>query len=334
MTSLLPALIGYLVGEFVLMSKALRERTRRFDRGAYVAHGCVVAFCLFLVLLWDTHSVGSSLIAGLIIGLGHVLVEFVMNILRAVLERAEGRLDSWFGRFDRGLYLVTLFLLEQVSHFFLVALVTWLIWSRSNFLGNLPHHLSQLFMGGVTLQSKSRGLYFAFVTLLGSFGAAEFLKIVLSHSFNPATAKKMPAVSPPVHDPAPSPAFAASQAAVAVMPDAKPDDRIPLVELVRAMADWLRTLIATVRSQGPTTLVDELPLGTGRWIGITERVMMMMMVALNAWQGVGFIIAAKSMARFQELNTREKGEYYIIGTLMSSIIGVAMGLLLINVKFQ
>lgn len=69
----------------------------------------------------------------------------------------------------------------------------------------------------------------------------------------------------------------------------------------------------------------------GKYIGIFERTIVLTLVLYGAWSAVGFVLAAKSIARFNELNNKEFAEYYLIGTLLSALIAVAGGLLLKSV---
>jgi hypothetical protein len=68
----------------------------------------------------------------------------------------------------------------------------------------------------------------------------------------------------------------------------------------------------------------------GRMIGILERMPALTLVLIGQWGGLGLIMAAKSIARFRDLDQREFSEYYLIGTLASLLVAVATGLL---VKF-
>lgn len=67
--------------------------------------------------------------------------------------------------------------------------------------------------------------------------------------------------------------------------------------------------------------------GSGRAIGILERVLLLPLVILGEWGGIGLILAAKSLARFKELDSRPFAEYYLIGTLTSVVVATATGLL-------
>jgi hypothetical protein len=68
----------------------------------------------------------------------------------------------------------------------------------------------------------------------------------------------------------------------------------------------------------------------GRVIGKLERALVLTLVWLGEWSAVGFILAAKSVARFKELDDREFAETYLVGTLTSVLIAGAGGLLLLQ----
>lgn len=54
----------------------------------------------------------------------------------------------------------------------------------------------------------------------------------------------------------------------------------------------------------------------GRWIGTIERIMAMVLVMLQQYTAIGFIITAKSVLRYNDSKTG-KTEYVLIGTLLS-----------------
>ncbi|MCL6259973.1 DUF3307 domain-containing protein [Aquiflexum sp. TKW24L] len=64
---------------------------------------------------------------------------------------------------------------------------------------------------------------------------------------------------------------------------------------------------------------DSLP-NAGKYIGILERLFVFVFILTGHWEGVGFLIAAKSVFRFGDLKEskdRKLTEYILIGTLMS-----------------
>lgn len=68
----------------------------------------------------------------------------------------------------------------------------------------------------------------------------------------------------------------------------------------------------------------------GKYIGILERLLVFVFIVVNHWEGVGFLIAAKSIFRFSDLaeaKQRKLTEYIMIGTLLSFGTAVLVGIL-------
>lgn len=68
----------------------------------------------------------------------------------------------------------------------------------------------------------------------------------------------------------------------------------------------------------------------GKWIGIFERLLVYTFVITNHFEGIGFLIAAKSILRFNDIkgtDARKEAEYILIGTLMSFSMSIIVGLI-------
>ena len=66
----------------------------------------------------------------------------------------------------------------------------------------------------------------------------------------------------------------------------------------------------------------------GRVIGIIERIIMTVVVAVGAYAALMFLIGAKGLIRSKELEKHEFAEYFLIGTLASAAIAILFGLLI------
>jgi hypothetical protein len=69
----------------------------------------------------------------------------------------------------------------------------------------------------------------------------------------------------------------------------------------------------------------------GRVIGCLERYIALTLVLFGQWAALGFILVAKSIARFPEFRRRSDkdfAEYYLIGTLTSVFVALVSGALL------
>lgn len=67
----------------------------------------------------------------------------------------------------------------------------------------------------------------------------------------------------------------------------------------------------------------------GKYIGILERLFVFLFVVMGFWEGIGFLLAAKSIFRFGDLKENKDirlTEYILIGTLLSFGIGIIIGM--------
>lgn len=114
--------------------------------------------------------------------------------------------------------------------------------------------------------------------------------------------------------------------------------------------DFLKMIIAALFLTSPASIFIKLLLSSwtpvtgeensvqsdslssaGKYIGILERLLVFTFIVVNHWEGVGFMIAAKSVFRFSDLaqaKQRKLTEYVLIGTLLSFGIAVLAGILI------
>ncbi|WP_276167170.1 DUF3307 domain-containing protein [Zobellia alginiliquefaciens] len=72
----------------------------------------------------------------------------------------------------------------------------------------------------------------------------------------------------------------------------------------------------------------------GKYIGIIERLFVLMFIIMGRWEAIGLLIGAKSVFRFNDLkesNNRKLTEYILIGTLLSFGLAVITGIIYVNV---
>jgi Protein of unknown function (DUF3307) len=65
----------------------------------------------------------------------------------------------------------------------------------------------------------------------------------------------------------------------------------------------------------------------GKWIGIVERIIILIFVLKGQYAAIGLLVAAKGIIRFNEKDRPEvKTEYLVVGTLLSICIAMGTGL--------
>lgn len=84
-----------------------------------------------------------------------------------------------------------------------------------------------------------------------------------------------------------------------------------------------------IKKWTPNEIEDKSLPNAGKWIGYLERILILTFILTGKIEGVGFLLAAKSVFRFGELNKAQEirtTEYVLIGTLASFTIAVLLGL--------
>ncbi|PIF05698.1 MAG: hypothetical protein CSA36_05335 [Draconibacterium sp.] len=66
------------------------------------------------------------------------------------------------------------------------------------------------------------------------------------------------------------------------------------------------------------------------WIGILERILILIFIVANQFSAIGFLIAAKSVFRFNDAREdgNKKAEYFLLGTLLSFTLAIITGLII------
>ncbi|MFD1631985.1 DUF3307 domain-containing protein [Pseudopedobacter beijingensis] len=91
-------------------------------------------------------------------------------------------------------------------------------------------------------------------------------------------------------------------------------------------AKWYDSLKKNDKSLDTDSLKD-----AGKYIGILERVLIVIFINMGFFEGIGYLLAAKSIFRFGDLTrSRDKKltEYILLGTLISFCIAIITGLCL------
>lgn len=79
--------------------------------------------------------------------------------------------------------------------------------------------------------------------------------------------------------------------------------------------------------------VSESLQNAGQWIGYLERILILTFILIGQIEAIGFLLAAKSIFRFGELNKSKEiktTEYVLIGTLASFTIAILIGLIMVK----
>jgi len=85
----------------------------------------------------------------------------------------------------------------------------------------------------------------------------------------------------------------------------------------------------------PTDSSNQSLPNAGKWIGYLERILILTFILTGNIEGVGFLLAAKSVFRFGELSKASEiktTEYVLIGTLASFTVAIVVGFILLQIQ--
>jgi hypothetical protein len=114
----------------------------------------------------------------------------------------------------------------------------------------------------------------------------------------------------------------------APVPEPEPVSTTTTVRVGRFSATTETTTLAArpvAPAVGPTDTAS--PDRVGETIGVLERLLVVIFVLGEAGVAVGLVIAAKTIARFRQLDDRAFAEYYLLGTLASVTVAVVSALI-------
>lgn len=96
------------------------------------------------------------------------------------------------------------------------------------------------------------------------------------------------------------------------------------MSLIDALANFVALALATLGGRGVVALalrrIDRAATEesqAGPWIGVLERLLVFQLAGAGQWSAIGWVLTAKSIARFKELEDRCFAEHYLVGTLAS-----------------
>jgi hypothetical protein len=90
--------------------------------------------------------------------------------------------------------------------------------------------------------------------------------------------------------------------------------------IIRCVLEYLK--MEPFNAGNRNTLIDKGELDRGKIIGVVERVLFYFFVITNNYASIAFILTAKGLTRFKELDDKHFAEYVLIGTLLSSSLSI------------
>jgi hypothetical protein len=313
--------LAHLVGDFILqtgsmVSDKFASGSRRW-RGL-LAHGAGVGLALTPVVA-VYGSPGALFLVVVVVG--HVAIDrwkirATRHAEAVALAGVRGRHETSGSEAGLGPAWTpvpgALFVIDQVLHIAVIVAGWWLLLARAQPVDSYARSASNLLAGldpvAVHATSLTTAVLVSLVIVNVRAGALFVAALV-----NP---RQSVTGDPPTHDPrarttAPArgwrlrigPFEATAEPALAPAADPGPEPR-------------------PATAEGHAS-----PARIGATIGILERLLIVTFVLTGSTAAIGFVVAAKTLARFKQLDDRDFAEYYLLGTLASVSVALGSGLL-------
>lgn len=93
-----------------------------------------------------------------------------------------------------------------------------------------------------------------------------------------------------------------------------------LLLLVRPCSIIIKKVLNRYRPRNEEECEEGVP-NAGALIGVLERLFILLMLSVNQFTAIGFVLTAKSIARYNKISENPQfAEYYLLGTLMSTLL--------------
>lgn len=325
--------LAHLVADFLLQTAgvvaAKTSSGGRATRGL-LAHGVGVALSMVPVAL----AFGGPGVAALAwVVVGHVLIDRVKIVMtrgaeqRAIAEanrRHEGRAPAaGLGRAWTPLP-AAYFVLDQAAHVG-VLVVAWAVW----LVGTPLTDAWTSAVGGATaawspdvVHGASLGVAVVGSLLIANVRAGAIFVATLVRPLEAATDLGAGGAAAPLPSRAGEMPGAARPGTAPTRPSRRWSFRVgPLEGRVVEDPAAVSTVPADAVIAGERVALPP-PAQVGATIGVIERLLIVTFVLVGADAAIGFVVGAKTIARFKQLDDRDFAEYYLLGTLASVSIAI------------
>ncbi|MGP4079558.1 DUF3307 domain-containing protein [Pseudalkalibacillus sp. R45] len=195
----------------------------------------------------------------------------------------------------------TLFLIDQLIHVLSIIVILNMTGLISYSANDITSGILQFLFEGMETDHFSKFLFISILFILVTWGSGYFLGILL-------------------RDLGPNPTLSKDKYSIS---DEKTEIKTSYNEKGEEVNEVTR-----IRTE---QFFKDSPKNVGRYIGMVERVLIIIFIVQGIPHGMTFLIAVKSLTRFKQFENKAFSEYYLIGSLLSALIAMVMGYLVIRI---
>ena len=187
------------------------------------------------------------------------------------------------------------FVLDQLMHVFMLLITLQLFYQRS-VVSNVDRFIKLLFEEGHQLGASSTILVIVIILILGTTVSGHIIRILLG-----------------------------SLPGQLLTFEGKYTFKNELKEPAYQQASNVNRGLS---EQYSYMIFNKHDMSRGKLIGYIERLLVILLTYYSSYPAIAFIVTAKSIARFKQMDDRDWAEYFLLGTLTSMFMGIMFGILL------
>jgi hypothetical protein len=188
-----------------------------------------------------------------------------------------------------------LFIVDQLLHLFSILFVLKMLGLAPYTTVNWYTQIVQFLFKGLEFSNSTKLLLILIFVIIGTEGAGYFLGIVLKNL-------------------SPTPTLNKGTYSIT-------DEKTEIKTLFNENGEEINE-VTTIKTE---QFYKDSPKNIGRYIGMIERLLIIIFIVQGFPHGLPFLIAIKSLTRFKQFENKQFSEYYLIGSLFSALIAVAIG---------
>lgn len=318
---LLLFLLSHFIADFVTQTDYMINRKREYwkdlklSKGLteHILHHLIITFIIVFVFYGYDHSFIPSLI---IIGGIHYTIDWAkVEFSDQLIKKCKSKNNQKKNIFDYILEKNTFhFLIDQLLHIFTIYIVLRLFQKTAS-LGYLVYYIEEIVFNHAPISGNSKIILLIIFFILLTFGSGYLIASIFKDIKKDVV--KTDEIAAALEE-------MSEDELSHLQSNIQNFDKDFLVEKAWEVIEHENNSTKSIKIQ--YQIFNEPDNDTyGRYIGYLERVLIAVFVVINAYPGLALLAAFKTLTRFKQLESKSFAEYYLIGTLISMVIGVVIG---------
>lgn len=281
---ILVCILAHLLGDYYLQTEEISEKKKDSFKWL-VVHSTLymIPFVAIYIFMENRHIFAIGMFT---IVLSHFIIDGVKGFVHKYLKQRHAKIrEERFHKWEKYIYI-----LDQIAHYTVIIVVSYHCWCNYDVVV-LECICTMIDMYKITLTDLVK----VFVIIVSMYKPVNITYSVLFSDFKPAENVKNGA--------------SISRSSKAVMGMIKGNG-----EVFQFEGELLDLKDNLVEEKKKSKSVKK----AGSYIGFFERIIIIIFISLEAYSAIGFVLTAKSVARYDNITKDQQfAEYFLIGTLYS-----------------